>query len=317
MSKKRVRKQTVTQQIMQKVYALLESHEHDLTRKQYARQVKQYIKYCREQFDARSFEECSIHIQEYSNYLQKERYTASTIHTYLSAVCNVFSKNLSDISKPIRHTANYTKGRQNALQDTENDFNNLKHAHIVEFQRCAGLRRNELRHLTGADLIRDESGYLCIHIRKGKGGKTQYQRILEEDEPFIRSYFENTKQNERIFEEKYFKNNLNFHALRAESARKYYEIQIQKINENPHYRTQLEQEIRARWNAMNISKNGKVKPLAYHELCGVYTLRGKNRALARAKGLSVHYDKTALLATSIFKLSHWRNDVTIASYMLA
>ena len=35
------------------------------------------------------------------------------------------------------------------------------------------------------------------------------------------------------------------------------------------------------------------------------------------KGLPLHYDKLALLSTSIFKLSHWRNDVTIASYMLA
>ena len=30
-----------------------------------------------------------------------------------------------------------------------------------------------------------------------------------------------------------------------------------------------------------------------------------------------YYHKLALLATSIFNLSHWRNDVTVASYLLA
>ena len=68
---------------------------------------------------------------------------------------------------------------------------------------------------------------------------------------------------------------------------------------------------------MNLSKNGKHKPFQPIECFGIYTLRGKNRELANDKNLPFHYDKTALLAVSIFKLSHWRNDVTIASYMLA
>ena len=41
-----------------------------------------------------------------------------------------------------------------------------------------------------------------------------------------------------------------------------------------------------------------------------------SRSLAAKKGMPVSYDKLALLATSIFKLSHWRNDVTVASYLL-
>ncbi len=317
MGKKRQHKQTITQQIMADVYAKLAAHEHDLTRKQYARQTKQYIKFCREKYNARTFEECSKHIQNYSDHLQRENYTASTIHTYLAAVCNVFEIKLDTISKPTRHVADYQKGRNNTLQNAENDLNNPKHTYIVEFQRCAGLRRNELMHLRGGDLIRDESGYLCIHIRKGKGGKTQYQRILPEDEEFVVSYFENIAPEEKIFDVKYFKNDLNLHALRAESARRYYNYQLQKMKENPSYRAQLEKEIHARWNEMNKNKNGKIKPFIAQEMYGVYTLRSKNRALAKQKGLPVHYDKTALLATSIFKLSHWRNDVTISSYMLA
>ena len=81
MSKKRVRKPTVTQEIMQVVVEKLQKYQHDVTRKNYLRQAKQYIKFCREHFNVRTFEACKDHIQEYSNYLQSENYTASTIHT--------------------------------------------------------------------------------------------------------------------------------------------------------------------------------------------------------------------------------------------
>ena len=317
MGKKRDRRQTITQKIMQQVYDRLKIHEHDLTRKQYARQTKQFVKFCREQFNCRTFEECALHIQEYSDYLQMQAYSASTIHTYLASVCGVFDIKLNEIVKPVRHTADYKRGRGGILMDAQNDLENPRWTYIVEFQRKVGLRRDELMKLTGRDLVRDESGYLCVRVRSGKGGKTQLQRILEEDEPFIRAYFENIAPTERIFDAKYFKNDLNFHALRAESARTYYRYLLQKMKEDPNYRTQLEKEIGVRWNAMNLSKNGKRKAFQTIECFGVYTLRGKNRELAKNKNLPLHYDKTALLATSIFKLSHWRNDVTVASYMLA
>ena len=152
---------------------------------------------------------------------------------------------------------------------------------------------------------------------KGKGGKKQYQRILPHDIEFIKQYFDAVNENEHVFDRKYFENDLNLHSLRAAAAREYYFAQLQKIKENPKYAEQLEKEIRNRWTKMNLTKNSKPKRFKEVELQGTYTLRGKNRELALQKGLPVHYNKVALLATSIFKLSHWRNDVTIASYMLA
>ena len=152
--------------------------------------------------------------------------------------------------------------------------------------------------ITGRDLVRDENGYLCVYVHRGKGGKSQFQRILKEDEAFIRTYFENIAPDERVFDEKYFKNDLNFHRLRAESARAYYHDLIKKMKEDPSYRKKLEEEIKLRWMAMNLSRNGKPKPFLHEELYGTYTLRGKNRALAKKRGLALHYDKTALLAAS-------------------
>ena len=317
MAKKRIRKLTITQQIMQPALEKLAKYQHDLTRKQYIREIKRYVKFCREHFDSRTFSECTNHVQAYSDYLQKEGYTASTIHTYLSPVCTVFEVDLSKIQKPIRHVANYTRGRLPTTLDAKNDLENPEWFYIVEFEKRVGIRRDELKCLCKGDFCYDESGYASVLVRRGKGGKRQMQRILEKDVEFVRSYFTAVAPNEKVFDEKYFQNNLNFHRLRAECAREYYYEQLRRIQENPNYRSQLEKEIKARWYNTNKKKNGKVKPFRYEEMYGVYTLRGKNRQLALQKGLPINYDKTALLATSLFKLSHFRNDVTVGSYLLA
>ena len=317
MSKKRVRKPTITQQIMAVATEKLAKYQHDVTRKMYTRQFKLYIKFCREYFYCRTFDSCKEHIQEYSNYLQTQNYTASTIHTYLAAVCAVFEVNLAEIQKPIRYTANYMRGRKIIFSNSKNDLDNPRWAYIVEFQRKVGIRRDELKMLRGADFGIDESGSVCVIVRKGKGGKCQYQRILEKDIEFIKSYFDRVKENEYVFDQKYFENDLNFHHLRAEAAKAYYWNQLKRIQNDQTYAEQLEKEIRERWDKTNLTKHGKPRKFKECELIGTYTLRAKNRKLAIEKGLSVNYDKRALLATSMFKLAHFRNDVTIASYMLA
>lgn len=317
MAKKRERKLTITQQIMQTATEKLTKYQNDVTRKMYARQVKRYIKFCREHFNVRTFDACKEYIQEYSTYLQSENYTASTIHTYLAAVCVVFEINLATIDKPIRHVSDYVRGRSIKNVDSKNDLDNPEWHHIVEFQRKVGIRRAELMRLQGSDFVCDESGYFCVRVKRGKGGKMQYQRVLEKDVAFIKHYFDSVEKDEYIFCKKYFENNLNFHKLRAESAKEYYWEQLKRIQENSEYAEQLEKEIRLRWERMNLSRKGTPKKFKEIEIRGVYVLRGKNRELALKKGLPIHYDKLALLSTSIFKLSHWRGDVTVASYMLA
>lgn len=316
MPKKRERKLTITQQIMQAAMEKLKKYQNDVTRKTYTRQFKLFVKFCRETFNCRNFDECKEHIQDYSNYLQTENYTASTIHTYLAAVCVVFEINLVTISKPMRHVAEYVRGRKTNKVDAKNDLENPQWAYIVEFQRCVGIRRDELKRLRGGDFGTDESGCFCVIVRRGKGGKCQYQRILDKDMEFVKAYFDAVAKDDYVFGRKYFDNDLNFHGIRASVAKAYYWEQLKRIKKDSGYANQLEQEIRARWEKMNLTKSGKPKKFKEIELKGIYTLRGKNRELAIEKDLPLNYDKRALLATSIFKLSHWRNDVTVASYML-
>lgn len=58
-------------------------------------------------------------------------------------------------------------------------------------------------------------------------------------------------------------------------------------------------------------------PIPLKELNGDYWLRGANKRFALVHDLPIKYDRLAVMATSVFHLSHWRCDVTIASYLLA
>lgn len=312
----RQRKLTVTQEIMAQVIDTQSDREHDLSRNQYIRDAKRFVKFCRESFDSRTLEECREHIQDYSNYLQSNGYSPSTIHTYLAAVCSVFDVRLSTIQKPTRHVADYTRGRGQKRDRVNCDLEDEKWGYLVNFQRVVGIRRDELMRLKGKDFVFDESGYPCVFVARGKGGKPQLQRITGNNERFVQAYFDKVTQDELVFDRTLFRNDLNLHALRAEAARTYYFEQLQKIRQSEEYSKKLESEVRARWQACNHDKRGKVRRLPDCEIVGYYTLRGKNRELAIQKGLPLRYNKLALLATSIFKLSHWRNDVTVASYLL-
>lgn len=323
---KRPRKLTVTQRIMLEVDTRLKAknYPNHKTYRQFYKHSYRYVQYCRQTHDCRDYESCcSMEIaQAYADSLKEQGYTASTVHTYLAALPMSFHGiELKRIKKDKRHTAEYIRGRKAPFVPCkDNDLNHPDHDYLVSFQRRVGIRRDELKKLTGSDFVYDESGYCCVRVKVGKGGKKNQMNRLntEEDAEFIRKYFVGKAPDEKIFLPETFKNHLNLHKLRAESAKEYYRIQVEKIRENPEYAKQLEKEIIDRWNLYNINpKTGKPKYFNRKNIEGYRVLRGKNREKAKELGWEEgRFLKLAVIATSIFKLSHWRNDVAVASYLL-
>lgn len=321
---KRPRRLSVTQQIMQEADAKLKSKNYPnrKTYRQFLRHSYKYVQFCRENFDCRDYESCCNpdYAKRYCEFLKKQGYSPSTIHTYLAPLGIVFDGiNLADVdNKPKRHTSEYTRGRKEPFVPCKaNDLENEAWKEIVDFNLKVGIRKDELKKLKGSNFKKDESGYWCVEVLRGKGGKYTLNRLnTEADAELIRRYFERVGPSEPVFSPEMFKNHLNLHKLRAESAKEYYRIQVQKIKENPEYAKQLEREILERWNEYNINpKTGKPKLFDRSQITGYWVLRGKNREKAKLLGNDGRYLKLAVLATSIFKLSHWRNDVTIASYL--
>lgn len=183
------------------------------------------------------------------------------------------------------------------------------------------IRASELAKLEGRDLVTDESGHLCVFVKNGKGGKDSLQRILPQDEEFVKSYFEGLGEKEKVFQPIELSNSIDYHHIRAENAKRCYGYYLNKINTEEGYAEKLADEIRLRWKLYCTKKlsDGTIvhKPFDEKIIKGTYKTRGKNKVLAIKYGFATEYNNLALAAVSIYHLAHWRNSVTVQSYLLS
>lgn len=236
-------------------------------------------------------------IQDYETYMEGKGYSPSTIHTRLAPVCKAMGIPMDLIQKPKRRISYITRGQKTTMTRTDTN------AKIYDFQKAVGIRRSELLRLTGKNIRTDESGYTCVEVIRGKGGKTTLQRIDPRYTDLIKGYFDGTDN--RIFT--HISKDDNIHGLRADLAKQMYQIYTQMDKE------QLKSELWARFKACNRTKDISFEKM----MSGNYKLRGEAYKTAIAKGYPTEYDKLSLLAVSVFHLSHWRLGVTVINYMLA
>ena len=258
-------------------------------------------------------------IQAWTDVMVADGKTASTVHSYIAGVCVATSTPMGAIKKPKRRACDIIRSREmGGNQRGGQEEASGRYDDLIRFQRIAGIRRAELADLTGADLVTDESGHPCIHVRKGKGGKEQLQRILPGEMSVIRPYFTGKGVSEKIFPAETMRNHLDLHALRGQRARQCYQYYLDRIRQDPEYAEQLRQEIRERYIHLSGRSDSITRFLRQIDRdSGRYKLRGSSREMAEGKGLPVEYDRLALMAVSVFHLSHWRIDVTVSNYMLA
>lgn len=310
------REKSISRRLWEEARDFFKKYENNKTRQIYSFAYRKYIDYCRKEHNAKSKDECAAHIDDYIQHLKSKSVTASTLHTYLASICAYHGVYMRAYDKPKRYTSEYRRGRidNGKKKRNDSDLDNPKYKRLVEFQKRVGLRRNEIKNLRGCDFVYDESGNPCVFVRKGKGGKQQYQRLLPCDVELIKSYFDGSDN--PVFSREEMTNKLPLHYLRAKFSQRCYAHYL-GLTESPETRDKLEKEVRARWELYNINqKTGKPKHLPKRLIEGYYFLRGKPRQFAIDNGLPIRYNRLAILATSLFALSHFRNDVTIASYLL-
>ena len=308
---------TVSERLMNDARKFYMRYTNDITRKTFEKNYLKFIKYCRETHNCKTKEEMSEHIQEYADFLTyNKKYSASTIHLYLSGICLYHDDiPLSSIRKPIRHISEYKRGRAGArtIERNRNDLNNPKFLHLVDFQRVVGLRRAELKRLTGDCLIHDEIGW-GILVKSGKGGKRHIQRIfIKEDIELVKKYFQDKKPEEKIFQAKEFNNDLNLHYLRAKNSQRYYDYYVEQLKD-PKRKEELIQALIYTYELPG--KNGKKKRFNHKLIEGKYRYRGENLKKAKELGLPTEYDRLPALLCNVFQLAHNRISVGCQSYFL-
>ena len=104
-------------------------------------------------------------------------------------------------------------------------------------------------------------------------------------------------------------NKIDLHHLRACQAKRAYLYYLNAIRD-PAFKAQLIRELEVRF-----ASNGR--ELNHDQIDGIYYLRGFNRKFAQEHNLPTAYNRLALMAVSVFHLSHWRLDVTVCNYILA
>ncbi|HEM5491003.1 TPA: site-specific integrase [Streptococcus suis] len=252
-------------------------------------------------------------------------YTAATIHTYLAPIAKAAGINLNRIRKQKRTSDKIIRGRQQEsnAQGKKQELNSL-FSRLVAFQKVVGIRRNELKNLTGSDLIEDEYGNCYVLVKRGKGGKKQMQYILPKDVAIVKQTFAGIEENEPVFSEEEMNNQINLHALRARHARDSYFFYLEKIQQNPKMRQALSQLLLSKWeeghqklkNESNKQYERQRKNFIFDLRDEAYILRGSNKVKAIASGMPIVYNRLALMAVSVLNLSHWRLSVTVTNYIL-
>ena len=89
--------------------------------RQYKDHAIKFGLWCKDNYKCRHFDDCKPHIQDYADFLIEKGYSASTIHTYLAAVCRVWNVAMDTIQKPVRHVAQNTRSRGTKASDSRKD----------------------------------------------------------------------------------------------------------------------------------------------------------------------------------------------------
>ncbi|UUM56866.1 hypothetical protein [Streptococcus suis] len=300
---------------------------NNTSRTSYKRSATRFAKWAKANSIKRIADITEEVIQQYHDDLQQDpkQYTPATIHTYLAPICKAAGINLNRIKKQKRTSDKIVRGRKHeANEQGKSQELNSRFSRLVAFQKVVGIRRNELKNLTGSDLIEDEYGNCYVLVKRGKGGKKQMQYILPKDIKLVKQTFLGIGENEPVFSDKEMNNQINLHALRAQHSRDSYFYYLEKIQENPQMRQAFSNLLIKKWEEGHQKlKNESTKQyerqrrnFIYDLRAEVYVLRGTNKAKAIASGMPMAYDRLALMAVSVLNLSHWRLSVTVTNYIL-
>lgn len=256
-------------------------------------------------------------LQAYEKELEEAGYSAATIHRRLAAPCKGIGVSMSEIEKPKRTSGKITRSRnEKANRQGKREIEDERYNRLVTFQKAVGIRRAELARLTATDLTTDESGYLCVYVAKGKGGKRQLQRILPEDEKMVIEIFQVADPKQKLFSPEEMNNKIDLHGIRREHAQRAYKYYVDRLKNEPGYKYQLRKELAARYREFH--RPGDSNKRFLHDIMNEepYRLRGENRQKAIEQGKETEYNRLALMMVSVFHLSHWRLDVTVTNYLI-
>ena len=198
------------------------------TYKTYLKHNNYFVQWCREMHNCKTLNQCLPYVNEYIQKLIDDEKSASTIKMTVAALCKLY--NISSdafIKTPDRQRKNIKRSRGEAVRDK--NFSAKNNAELISFCKCTGLRRAELSHLCGTDLIEKDGGfYLHVHTAT-KGGRERISPIIgtkEEVEAIVNRM--KSAGSGKVWEK--VSSNADIHSYRAEYCTKVYKQYARDIS---------------------------------------------------------------------------------------
>lgn len=199
------------------------------TYKSYLRWSCNFVKWCKEKNPTvKKLEDCRCYVDEYLKCNIDSGKSSYTIKLQASALAKLYSCRTTDfIPTPARKRAEIKRGR---VKEGRVRFSEEKHADLVSFCRCTGLRRAELEALRGSDLVVQDGEYFINVTRATKGGRPRVSPIVGTPSEIAQIVaLMRSKGEGKVWGP--VSSHANIHGYRADYAKKVYELHSRPIDE--------------------------------------------------------------------------------------
>ena len=156
------------------------------TYKVYKKHCAYFLTWARAKYKCKTLAQARQYADEWLQMRIDAGLSAYTIKLELAALCKLYGDTAADyISTPPRLRKNIKRSRGKVARDAH--FSEARNAEFVEFCRSTGLRRSEIKALTGDKLEKGADGYWYINVNKmTKGGRPRKVRIIGTNDAIAR-----------------------------------------------------------------------------------------------------------------------------------
>ncbi len=147
------------------------------TYKAYKKHCAYFISWSRAKHKCKTLAQARQYADEWLQLRIDEGKSAYTIKLELAALCKLYGDTAADyIKTPPRLRKNIVRSRRQAVRDAH--FSEANHADFCEFARSTGLRRAELKALTGDKVLQENGEWYIIVNKMSKGRRPRKAPII-------------------------------------------------------------------------------------------------------------------------------------------
>lgn len=190
----------------------------------YMKHCNYFANYCKQQHGCRTLEQCRQYANEWLQKRIDEGLSSYTLKLEVAALSKLYGAQSSDfIATPSRQRSKITRSRLDVKRDK--NFSEVKNERFINFCRSTGLRRSELKALTGDKLVLKGDRYF-IQLNNGtKGGRERLVPVVGDIQNVVDLM--TTAGNNLVFDKTY--SNADMHSYRSDYAVSVYQLHARDI----------------------------------------------------------------------------------------